>query len=194
MPNCENCGKNFDVDEARSEFDADDEWAGELTYDDAFPEHSVCCSCAVADTVETLERVVACSSASKQGCPQRMCPKIGALRASERFLMAPKSLTTPIRRSIVRSIRSPRSVVCVKASRSACSGRQSTLRVALCTCWKGSQRAAGRHLRVGANASSRWLHRPLRRSETYAISASGQRQAIRCSRARRQASLCLERK
>lgn len=54
MPECGNCGKDFDVDHARSEFDSDAEWAGELTYDDQFPEHSTCDSCAIAIAVENL--------------------------------------------------------------------------------------------------------------------------------------------
>lgn len=53
MPKC-GCGKTFDVDDARSEFDADDEWAGDLTYDDAIPEHDMCASCAISYTVENL--------------------------------------------------------------------------------------------------------------------------------------------
>ncbi len=62
MPKCGNCGKTFDVDDARSEFDAFDEWAGELTYDEdvvdpydeGIEEHSICGSCAIAVTVENL--------------------------------------------------------------------------------------------------------------------------------------------
>lgn len=43
----------FDVD-ARAEFDSEAEWAGELTYDDEFPEHSICDSCAIPITVGNL--------------------------------------------------------------------------------------------------------------------------------------------
>ena len=69
MPKCENCGEKFDVDVARSEFGADDEWAGELTYDEVIPEHSICGSCAVAVTWRTSGRAVPCSPAWKQDAP-----------------------------------------------------------------------------------------------------------------------------
>jgi len=54
MQKCGNCGTKFDVDEARAEFDLEADWAGELTYDDEFPEHSVCDSCAIDITVANL--------------------------------------------------------------------------------------------------------------------------------------------
>jgi hypothetical protein len=54
MPKCENCGNRFDVDDARSEHDAFDDWAGELLYDDSFPEHSICGSCAINDSLENV--------------------------------------------------------------------------------------------------------------------------------------------
>lgn len=64
MPKCGNCGKKFDVDDARSEFDADDEMGGAgLTYDEhivdpydeGIEEPSICGSCAIAVTMENLE-------------------------------------------------------------------------------------------------------------------------------------------
>ena len=54
MPKCGICGKKFDVADARREFDADDKWAGELTYDELIPERSICGLCAIAVTVENL--------------------------------------------------------------------------------------------------------------------------------------------
>ncbi len=81
MPKCENCGKTFDVDDARSEFDADDEWAGELTYDehivdpyDEGIEHSFCGSCAIAVTVENLGAGRAMQFSLETGLPPEDVP------------------------------------------------------------------------------------------------------------------------
>ena len=74
MPMCENCGKKFDVGDARSEFDADDEWAGELTYDDVIPEHSICGSCAIAVTVENLGAGRAMQFSLETGMPPEDVP------------------------------------------------------------------------------------------------------------------------
>jgi hypothetical protein len=82
MPKCENCGKKFDADEARSEFDAVDEWAGELTYDEdivdphdeGIEEHSICGSCAIAVTVENLGAGRAMQFSLETGLPPEDVP------------------------------------------------------------------------------------------------------------------------
>jgi hypothetical protein len=70
----ENCGKKFEVDDARSEYDAEDEWAGELTYDEDFPEHSICGSCAIAITVENLGAGRAMQFSLETGLPPEDVP------------------------------------------------------------------------------------------------------------------------
>jgi hypothetical protein len=52
MPTCENCGAPFAVDDARREYESHDEW--NWTYEEEFPEHSVCGSCASNDTLENV--------------------------------------------------------------------------------------------------------------------------------------------
>lgn len=93
MPQCEHCGKTFDVDDARSAFDADDEMArAGLTYDEdivdpydeGIEEHSICGSCAIAVTVENLDAGRAYQFSLETGLPRRIYPKIGALRTTER--------------------------------------------------------------------------------------------------------------
>jgi len=82
MPKCENCGKKFDVGDARSEFDAFDEWAGELTYDEdivdpydeGIEEHSICGSCAIAFTVENLGAGRAMQFSLETGLPPEDVP------------------------------------------------------------------------------------------------------------------------
>ena len=67
MPMCEHCGKKFSVDDARSEFD--DEWAGELEYEDVAPEHSICGSCADALALENVAAGRAMQFSLETGLP-----------------------------------------------------------------------------------------------------------------------------
>ena len=74
MPKCGNCGNEFDVDDARSDFDSDDEWAGELTYDEEIEDHSICGSCAIAYTVENLGAGRAMQFSLETGLPPEDVP------------------------------------------------------------------------------------------------------------------------
>lgn len=63
MPKCDHCGKAFDVDNARSEFETDDDMARvgmryDATvdpYDEGIEEHPICGPCALALSLESLE-------------------------------------------------------------------------------------------------------------------------------------------
>lgn len=82
MPTCEHCGKAFDVDNARSEFEADDDMLrAEVTYDaaaDPYDEgieaHPICASCALALTLENLEAGRAYLFSLETGLPPEDVP------------------------------------------------------------------------------------------------------------------------
>jgi hypothetical protein len=77
---CPGCGKTFEVGDARSEFDAYDEWAGDLTYDDAIlspygePEDPICASCAIDVTLENLSAGRAMQFSLETGHPPEEVP------------------------------------------------------------------------------------------------------------------------
>ncbi|MFJ1731121.1 hypothetical protein [Streptomyces sp. NPDC088254] len=48
MENCGECDKEFDISDAREEYNA--EFGGEVDYDDQYPEGGMCGSCAAAQS------------------------------------------------------------------------------------------------------------------------------------------------
>lgn len=54
MTECSECGQQFDVDDARDDYDSEPEFNGELSYDEDFPEHSLCGDCAIRRSQEDL--------------------------------------------------------------------------------------------------------------------------------------------
>ena len=48
MPRCVVCGDKFKVSEARSEFDS--RFPSDISYEDSYPDHDYCASCAIAET------------------------------------------------------------------------------------------------------------------------------------------------
>jgi hypothetical protein len=48
MPKCVECEKTFEIDEARAEYN--DEFDGDLDYDEYYPEGNFCGSCAETDS------------------------------------------------------------------------------------------------------------------------------------------------
>lgn len=83
MPRCEHCGKAFDVDDARNEFEMDDEMArAGMTYDSAIDtydegteEHTTCGPCALALSLESLEAGRAYLFSLETGLPPDDAPE-----------------------------------------------------------------------------------------------------------------------
>lgn len=53
MKSCGQCGADFEVDDARSEFDV--EFDGDPTYDDIYEDGGVCGDCAIAETSSNID-------------------------------------------------------------------------------------------------------------------------------------------
>lgn len=68
------CGTAFDVADARNEYNTEEEFNGELDYDEDVPDRDLCGACAVAWLKEAIEAGLQMDFSLKTGLPPEDMP------------------------------------------------------------------------------------------------------------------------
>ncbi len=86
METCQNCGTQFDVSDAREEYEAEDEFNNGLNYDDQFPGHEFCAACAIAHSLEALSAGLEMDFSLTTGMPPEDMPDDWEMHSSDDYL------------------------------------------------------------------------------------------------------------